>query len=377
MPARELRVGIIGAGFMGKTHSFDYRNMGLFYDGMPFAIRLAGICDSDRARAERHREEFGFQFATDRYQDLVGRDDIQVIDVCTPTLYHAEQVTAALQAGKHVYVDKPLCMNGKEADAILAAAARTSAVAQVAYHYRFYPGMLKAKMLIDSGFLGTPISFRVEYYHASNLDPAKPMGWKQDKAMGGGGVLIEMACHALDLVYSFFGRYERISMESLILYAQRPDGSGVMRKVEGEDHVLLNVKMANGMMGTVEVSKVAAGSNDDFNFALYGSRGAIRYESMNPNFLSVYDASRPPGPIGGTSGFQAIETVNKYPDSRTQFPGPRFGIGWLRGHVACHYNFVSCVARGSAASPSLADGAYIQKVIERVYCGKTDMRDLA
>ncbi len=376
MASRELRVGIIGAGFMGRTHTFDYRNMGLFYDELPFTIKLVAICDTDRAKAEKHRDEFGFQIATDRYQDLVNREDIDVVDVSTPTRYHGEQIIAALDAGKHLYVDKPLCMTGSEADEIVRRAAHTPAVKQVAYHYRFYPATAKTRMLIDAGFLGTPISFRVEYYHSSNLDPAKPMGWKQDATMGGGGVLIEMACHALDLVYFFFGRYARVGMEKIVLYPQRPDGSGAMREVKGEDHVLLNVRMQNGMIGTIEVSKVAAGSNDDLNYSLYGSRGAVKYESMNPNYLGIYDATRPPGPIGGTSGFQAIETVNKYPDSRSQFPGPRFGAGWLRGHVACHYNFVNCVSRGSPASPSLEDGAYIQKVIERVYAGVNDMNDL-
>jgi len=376
MASRELRVGIIGAGFMGRTHTFDYRNMGLFYDDHPPSIRLVGICDNDLAKAEKHRDEFGFQFATDRYQELISREDIDVIDICTPTRFHAEQILAALYGGKHLYVDKPLCMSADEAEEIVQRAARTSTVKQVAYHYRFYPGALKTKMLIDAGFLGTPISLRVEYYHSSNLDAAKPMGWKQDKAMGGGGVLIEMACHALDLVYCFFGRYERVSMESVILYRERPDASGKMQRVEGEDHVLLNVRMLNGMIGTIEVSKVAAGSNDDFNFAFYGSHGAVKYESMNPNFLSVYDATQPSGPIGGTGGFQAIETVNKYPDAGSHFPGPRFGIGWLRGHVACHYNFVDCVLRGSPATPSLSDGAYIQKVIDRVYARADDMRGL-
>ena len=372
----ELRVGIIGAGFMGKTHTFSYRNMSLFHDELPCSIRLVGICDSDEAKARKHRDDFGFEFSTSRYQDLLDRGDIDVIDVSTPTVFHAEQVLAVLETGKHLYVDKPLCMDGREADAIVRRAARASSIAQVGYHYRFYPGALKTKMLIDEGFLGAPISFRVEYYHSSNLDPRKPMGWKQEKEVSGGGVLVEMACHALDLVYWFFGRYARASMESLILYPERPDGSGRMRAVQGEDHVLLNVRMQNGMIGTIEVSKVAAGTNDDLSFALYGSRGAIRYDSMNPNFLRVYDATRPPGPIGGTSGFQSIETINKYPDAGSHFPGPRFGIGWLRGHVACHHNLVSCILRGSPASPSLQDGAYIQKVIEHLYARDEDLGSL-
>ena len=130
---------------------------------------------TDRARAEKHRDEFGFQVATNRYQELVNREDIDVVDVSTPTRCHGEQIIAALDAGKHLYVDKPLCMTGTEADEIVRRAAQASTVKQIAYHYRFYPATTKAKMLIDAGFLGTPISFRVEYYHSSNLDPAKPM----------------------------------------------------------------------------------------------------------------------------------------------------------------------------------------------------------
>ncbi len=223
MAARELGVGIIGAGFMGRTHTFDYLTMGFFYEEPAVRIRLVGICDADIRKAERHGEEFGFPIATADYRELVRRNDIDIIDVCTPTLFHSEQILAAVDAGKHVYVDKPLCMSAREAEEILRTAAGTPVVKQVAYHYRFYPGMMKTKMLIDEGFLGKPISFRVEYYHASSLDPKKAMGWKQDRKMGGGGVLIEMGCHAIDLVCSFFGRFESLGTESLILYPERPD----------------------------------------------------------------------------------------------------------------------------------------------------------
>ena len=131
------------------------------------------------------------------------------------------------------------------------------------------------------------------YYHSSNLDPNQPMGWKQDKAMGGGGVLIEMACHALDLVYHFFGEFDQVRMNSLVLYPVRPGPDGKPLPVEAEDHVLLTVRMKNGMIGTVEVSKVMAGTNDDLDYELYGTAGAIRYQMMNPNFLHVYDAAEP------------------------------------------------------------------------------------
>lgn len=371
MSQRVLGVGIVGAGFMGHTHAYNYQTMPLFYDDQPFSTRLLGICDSDLSKARELQEAFGFEFATDNYEDLILRDDIELIDVCTPTVFHCEQLIGAFEAKKHVYVDKPLCATLSEADRVLTAAERAGIVSHVGYHYRFYPAMIKAKRLIADGFLGRPISFRVTYYHSSNLDPNKPMGWKQDKAMGGGGVLIEMACHVLDLVFHFFGEYKAVHMDSLILYPKRPCADGTLVTVEGEDHVLLNIRMKNGMIGTAEVSKVMAGNNDDLNFELYGTQGAIRYEMMNPNFLWAYDARDDAGSLDGNSGFKAIETINKYPESRSKFPGPRFPIGWMRGHVASQHHFVQCVNRGEQGSPSLKEAVYIQRITEEIYKGQT------
>ena len=106
---KTLGIGIIGAGFMGHTHTYNYLNMPLFYDDLPVKIKLVGICDSDWNKAERLKDTFGFQCATDRYEDLMAREDIDIIDVSTPTKFHCQQILAALAAGKHVYADKPLC----------------------------------------------------------------------------------------------------------------------------------------------------------------------------------------------------------------------------------------------------------------------------
>lgn len=375
MKKKELGVGIIGAGFMGHTHTYNYLTLPFFYEDLPVRLKLVGICDADCKKAEMLKDNFGFQFATDRYTDLLARKDIDIVDVSTPTKFHYEQITNALAAGKHVYVDKPLCASVEEAKKTVATARKSDRVKQVAYHYRFFPAVMKTRKLIEEGFLGRPISFRVTYYHSSNLDPRKPMGWKQDKAMGGGGVLIEMACHVLDLIYHFFGEFESVRMNRVILYPERPGPDGKTVKVEGEDHVLLTIKMKNGMIGTAEVSKVMAGTNDDFNYELYGTGGAIRYEMMNPNFLQVYAAGDEDGSIGGNRGFKAIETINKDPESKSNFPGPRFPIGWLRGHVASQHNFIRCVYEQRQACPSFQESAYLQKITQRIYDGKDRMDD--
>jgi len=367
MAQKVYGVGIIGAGFMGKTHTYNYVNMPLFYDGLPFRTKLVGICNRTLSKAEQLRDDFGYEFATSDYRELIERKDIHVIDVCTPNNVHREQIVAALQAGKHVYADKPLCITDGEADEIVRAHERSGMIAQMAFHNRFYPWSKKIKALVDDGFFGNLITFRATYYHSSNIKTKKFRGWKQDRALAGGGTLVDMGSHALDLVYYFLGEYERLSMESVILWPERPDEQGNMVKIESEDHILLNAKMRNGAIGTIEVSKIIAGSNDDLCLEIYGTDGALKFNSMDQNYVYAYDNRDPDSPIGGRKGYRAIETMNKDPDSKGNFPGPRFDIGWLRGHLGSQYNFMRCVHENKPASPSLKDGAYIQKIMNRLY----------
>ena len=121
--------------------------------------------------------------------------------------------------------------------------------------------------------------------------------------------------------------------------------------------------MKTGAIGTIEASKIIAGSNDDLVVELYGSSGSMRYDLMDPNYLYIYDSRDPEM----TRGFRAVETVNKDPDSKGMFPGPRMGIGWLRGHIGSQHNFVKSVYERIPASPSLHDGAYIQKLMNAFY----------
>ena len=364
---KEYGVGIIGAGFMGKTHTYDYINIPLFYENPGFKIRLVGICNRTLSKAEKLKDMFNFDFATSNYEDLLERKDIDIIDVCTPNDVHHAQITAAVEAEKNLYVDKPLCISDDEADDIVSRVNASKIIHQMAFNMRFYPAVKKMKMLIDDGFIGELISFRVTYYHASNLNPKVSRGWRQDLKRAGGGVLYDMGSHALDIVYHLLGRFKRLTMSSRIIFPERMDETGRMVKVETEDHVMVSCEMEDGALGTVEVSKVILGSNDDLNIQIFGTKAAIKFNTMNPNFLFIYDSTDPDRPIGGNRGYKAVETINKDPDSSTNFPGPRFPIGWLRAHVACHYNFLKNLNQGSQPRPSIQDGAYIQKVMNALY----------
>lgn len=360
-------IGIIGAGFMGRTHTYNYVNLPLFYDDLPFKVKLIGICNRTLSKAERLKEDFGFEFATSSYTDLLDRKDIDIIDVCTPNYLHHEQITASLRAGKHVYADKPLCITDEEADDIVRVAEKAGVIHQIAFHYRFYPWSFRIKKLIDDEFFSKIISFRVTYYHSSNIKTKKFRGWKQDVKLAGGGTLVDMGSHVLDLLYNYLGEFDRLSLSSMILHPERPDDSGRLVRIESEDHVLINARMKNGAFGTMEISKIIAGSNDDLNIEIYGTEGALRFQSMDPNHVYIYDMRDEEEPLGGMRGYKALETINKDPESKGNFPGPRFPIGWLRGHLASQYYFLKYVHENRPAVPSLRDGAYIQRVMNRLY----------
>ena len=363
----EIRVGIIGFGFMGKTHTYGYKTIPLYYSDLPFKIKLVGVCDTVAEVAQKAKESLDFEFATNDPDEILKREDIDAVDVCTPNKYHKDAILKALDAGKHVYCDKPLATSYEEAKEIVSLLDRYDLVTQMALQYRFFPATMRAREIIQEGRIGKIMSFRACYLHSSAINPKKPLGWKQDKKFGGGGVLFDLGSHVLDIIYYLLGEYSSVFAKTEIVYRQRPDRNGNMVDVEADDIAFLILRMKDGGIGTIEASKVATGVNDELRFEIHGDRGAIRFNLMEPNWLEYYDNTLPDVPLGGVKGYVRIECTQRYPKPGGDFPNPKFSIGWIRSHVHSLYNFVSCVYDKRQASPSFKDGAYIQHVMERAY----------
>jgi len=360
----EYGVGILGYGFIGKVHAYGYRTLDLFYDPAPLRPRLVGVCTSRAETARKAKADGHFEFATTDYREIIERDDIQIINICTPNSFHKEQLLAAIRAGKHIYCDKPLVVDLEEADEIERALADYTGVGQMTLQYRFYPPTLRAKQMIEEGFLGNVISFRGVYLHSGSVDPEKKMGWKQQTRFGG-GLINDLGSHILDLLDHLIGPFDSVIAENRILYETRPNGSGQRVPVEAEDQSAMLLRLPNGAIGTVEVSKIATGANDELRFEIHGDRGALRFNLLRPDVLEAYDLRAPESPIGGTRGFIQIDTGARY-DKPAGFPGPKFTIGWLRGHMHCLYNFLCGVAEGRQVTPSLARGIQLQRMLATV-----------
>jgi predicted dehydrogenase len=358
---RQAGVGIIGYGFMGKVHAYGYTVMPFYYDPPPLGTRLVAVATSSARTAEAARVHGGFEEGTDDWRRLIDRKDIDIIDVCSPNHLHAEQLVAALRAGKHVYCDKPLTVTAEEATEVRRAMGRWSGVGQMALHNRFFSGMQRARQLIDEDFLGDPIGFRSVYLHSGSVDPSVPLKWKL-RAAEGGGVLLDLGSHVLDLVDWLVGPIEAVRAESRILHPQRPDGRGGMQAVDAEDQVIITVRLAGGALGTVEASKIATGTEDELRVELHGTRGAIRFDLMQPDFVETYSRSDPDQPLGGLRGWKRIPALQRYP-SPSGFPSARATSGWLRGHVHCQYSFLKAVADGATPDPSLERGVEVQLLV--------------
>ena len=358
---KTLGVGVIGFGFIGKVHTYGHLNIPLFFDPAPVRTRLVGVATSRSETAQKAVEQAGFTFGTTDWRELIQREDIDIIHICTPNDQHCEQLLAAMAAGKHIYCDKPLVVHPHEIEAIEQALPQWAGKGQVTLQNRFSPPALRAKQLITQGFVGDVTSLKADYLHSGSVDPDKKMGWKQLKSAGG-GVLQDLGSHLLDLVDWMAGPVAEALTVNRVLYPNRPGPDGVRVPVEAEDQTLMLVRLADGGVGTLEATKIATGAEDELRFEICGTRGALRYNSMNPNYLEAYSLDEPERPLGGTRGWNRIATVQRY-DPPAGFPGPKFSYGWIRMHMQCLYAFLNAIAEDTQPDPDIRRGLHLQRML--------------
>lgn len=365
---KKLGVGVIGWGFMGKTHVQALRSLPLFYPGAGFEVALRCVCARHLENARRAARETGFERYTDDYRQLLAQPDIDVVSVCTPNDLHEEMVVAALAAGKHVYIDKPLAVTAESAARIREAADRAPGFTRMVFNNRYLPATLRAKQLMEEGRVGRVLTFNARYLHSGSIDPDKPVGWKQGP---GAGVLLDMGSHALDLLTWLAGYPRRVLCKTFTLYPERPAPGGGRTRALTEDHVQMLLELEGGAVGGVEASKIATGSDDELTFEIRGDRGAMLWNSMQPNYLQFYDNTLPEAVYGGMRGFTSIESVGRYPAPGGKFLPPKSSVGWERGHLHCYYTFLDAVARGERPTENtVADGARLQWLMEA--CRRSD-----
>jgi len=331
---KTYNVGFIGFGFIGKVQAYAYRNLSLFYDPVPLQARITHVCTSRRETAEAGAALVGAERAVTDYRQVTEESDVDIVHICTPNHLHRAALLSAMAHGKHIYCDKPLVATEAEAEEIEAALPAYKATAQMGFQNRFFPATLRARQLVEEGFLGDVLEFRAAFLHGGSADPEAPLKWKLSAAAGR-GVIADLASHVLDIVHHLLGDYETLAAASHIAYLRRPspDDPSRLLDVDAEDCVMVLARMRSGALGTIEGTKLATGTEDELRFEIHGSR---------------------------------IDTGQRYPEPATGFPSPKVSIGWLRGHIASIDHFLEAVRDGGPGDPGLAQGIYVQRLMERV-----------
>jgi predicted dehydrogenase len=362
---KTYRVGILGFGMIGKVHAYGYATLPFYYDPPPLAARITHVVTARPETAEKARRFLAADVAATDFRAVTENPEIDIVHICTPNDRHCEALLSAIAHQKHIYCDKPLVATEDEARQVAAALQGYRGTAQMTFQYRFFPATLRAKQLIDEGRLGRVLAFRAAYLHAGSADPQAPARWKLTAAAGG-GVIADLASHLLDLVEHLAGPIEAVMAETHTAYTQRPSPTDPASKVaiDVEDSVLVLARLQEGGPGTLEATKLATGTEDELRIEIHGSQGALRFNLMEPHHLEFYDATTSDRPLGGTRGWQHIDTGQRYLPPAAAFPSHKAAIGWTRGHVACLANFLQAVAAGQAAEPGLAQGIRVQQLME-------------
>lgn len=371
-----LGVGMVGYAFMGAAHSQGWRTVGHVFD-LPLRPVLAAIAGRDahavRAAADKH----GWAAAETDWRALIARDDVQLVDICTPGDSHAEIAIAALEAGKHVLCEKPLANSVAEAQAMVTAAeaARSRGqLAMVGFNYRRVPALTFARRLIADGRLGTLRHVRVSYLQDWLVDPDFPLTWRLQREHAGSGALGDLGAHIVDLAQYLAGEVlvgVSAQMETFVKERPRLDGassgliaSGGPRRapVTVDDAAVFTGRLASGALATFEATRMASGRKNALRLEINGESGSLAFDLERLNELSFHDHREP----AATAGFRRIVvTEAEHPYLEGWWP-PGHALGYEHTFAHQARDLVEAIASGTDPMPSFADGLQVQRVLAAV-----------
>ncbi|MFK0002956.1 Gfo/Idh/MocA family protein [Paenarthrobacter sp. NPDC090522] len=360
---RPLGVAAIGYAFMGKAHSNAWRNVASFFDVPAFEQKV--LVGRDATQVAEAAAKYGWAESATDWRDVIHRDDIDIIDICAPGWMHAEIAIAALEAGKHVLVEKPLANTLAEAELMTAAAAKARArgvQSMIGFNYRRVPALALARELIAEGRLGTIRHIRAAYLQDWLSDAGSPMTWRLRKETAGSGALGDIASHAIDQILYLLGDAVTEVTGRLHTFVDQRPGPDGPEDVTVDDAAWATLTLTSGAIASVEVSRVATGQKNSLKLEIYGDKGTILFDLESLNELGFLDATLPVR----EQGFRRI-LVNEpeHPYLEAWWPQGHI-IGWEHTFTHQVRDFLTAIASGDAPSPSFEDGLQIQRVLAAV-----------
>src|SRR5882757_8907149 len=370
-----LGIGMVGYAFMGAAHSHAWRTAGRFFD-LPLAPELTALCGRSAAEVAAAADRMGWRSVETDWKQLLSRDDVGLVDICSPGDTHADIAIAALDAGKHVLCEKPLANTVEEARAMVAAAERAAARgvrSMVGFSYRRVPALVLARRLVAEGRLGQVRHVRAAYLQDWIVDPEFPLVWRLRRETAGSGALGDIGAHIVDMAQYLTGDVlTGVSALTETFVRERPlpsassglAASGGTEKgtVDVDDAALFLGRFAEGAVASFEATRFATGRKNALRIELNGDRGSLALDLERLNELSYYDGTEP----GTHAGFRRIlVTEPDHPYLDAWWP-PGHGLGYEHSFVHQARDLVLAIASGHRPVPSFADGLQVQRVLAAV-----------
>ncbi|MEU8952906.1 Gfo/Idh/MocA family oxidoreductase [Streptomyces sp. NPDC048518] len=373
---RPLGVGMVGYAFMGAAHSQGWRTVGRVFD-LPVRPVLSAVCGRDGGAVRAAADRLGWAAAETDWRALIAREDVDLVDICTPGDSHAEIAVAALEAGKHVLCEKPLANTVEEAEAMAEAAERARArgqVAMVGFNYRRVPALSLARRMVAEGRLGALRHVRLTYLQDWLVDAGFPLTWRLRKDRAGSGALGDLGAHIVDLAQFLVGEpVAGVSALTETFVRERPllegassgltaEAGSLLGPVTVDDAAVFTGRFASGALASFEATRFAAGRKNALRVELNGSEGSLAFDLERLNELSFHDHTEP----AASSGFRRIlVTEPEHPYLEGWWP-PGHGLGYEHTFVHQARDLLLAIAEGTRPEPSFADGLCVQRVLAAV-----------
>ncbi len=374
MAKKKLRVGLIGYGFMGRTHSNAFRKVNNFFD-LKYDIEMKACCARNEGRIKDFADNWGWQSYETDWRKLVERDDIDLIDIGSPNNTHYEMAIAAAEAGKMIMCEKPLSMDGKEGEKMVKIVEKAGVPNMVWYNYRRVPAVTLAKQIIDSGKLGRIFHYRAQFLQDWTISKELPQGgeglWRLDAAVAGSGVTGDLLAHCIDTALWLNGPMNEVSaMTETFIKERVHTATGKKHKVTIDDACAFLARFKNGSLAIFESTRYARGHKALYTFEINGENASIRWDLHDLHRLEYFDHADD----SKTRGWRSVHI--------TDGDHPYMGNWWVPGlQIGYEHTFVHQVAdfvngissrKKRAIRPDFRDGLETQYVCDAVLAsGKT------
>ena len=356
---KKLNVAIIGHRFMGRAHSNGWKQAPKFFTLEAEPV-LKVACGRDKQELRKFADNWSWEEISTDWESVFEREDIDIIDIATPTHLHHEMAIKAAKCGKHIFCEKPFALNLQQAESMLEAAQSANIIHYLNHNYRRCPAIVLAKKMISEGKLGRIYHLRSSYQQDWLANPDTLMGWQLDRELSGGGPHIDLGSHCIDLAHHLVGNISSISCLQAHFVKERTNSNNTKQPINVDDASIMSVEFDNGAVGSFECTRYASGRKNRNYFEINGSEGSLVFDLEKMNELEYFSSNDP----SHEQGFRKIIVTEPNHDYVKNWWPPGHIIGYEHTFVHSAADFINSIVAKNTITPNFQDGVNCMRVLD-------------